>query len=66
MKNPMLIYFVYFLLFISVMSILIVLWHGFRWVFSDSVKSDTYHDTGLVILLACGSSIFAAFLLNVG
>lgn len=66
MENQKLIYFVYFLLFISLMSCLIVLWRGLRWVFSKAVTTDTYNDTGLLVLLACGSSTMAAFLLHFG
>jgi len=66
MENQKLIYFVYFLLFISLMSCFIVLWRGLRWVFSNTVTTDTYNDTGLLIVLAMGSSTMAAFLLNFG
>lgn len=62
MKNELLIYFISFLLFISVMCILLLLWRGFRWMFSKKVNSDTYNDTGTVFSLMWGSFIFAAFL----
>lgn len=66
MENTVVIYFIYYLLFQSVACIFIVVWRCFRWLFSNAVNSDTYNDTGLVIILAMGSSIMAAFLLNVG
>lgn len=66
MKNTSLAYFAYVFLFISVMSILLVCWRGLRWMFSDKVKIDTYHDTGLLIVLALGSSVMAAFTSNLG
>lgn len=66
MENQELIYFVYFLIFISLMSCLMVLWRGLRWVFSNAVTTDTYTDTGLLIVLGMGSSLMGAFLLHFG